>query len=138
MAAGTIVTVISLPIYAYFYRWCGGMGLAFASDIGIAMQTLAIAGLLHRREMVSLASLDYREMGRCVLAGCVGGSATWFVFSWLAGELARGVHLPDHGRVYNLVVLMFGGLVWGGISLGLVRRMGSELPRIVTKRLRLA
>ena len=47
-----------------FFTDYGAMGLAFASDIGIAMQTLAIAGLLHQRHMVSLASLDYRELGR--------------------------------------------------------------------------
>ena len=32
------------------------MGLAIASDIGIAMQTLTIAVLLHKRRMVSLAT----------------------------------------------------------------------------------
>jgi hypothetical protein len=30
---------------------------------------LTIAVLLHQRRMVSLASLDYAEMGRCLLAG---------------------------------------------------------------------
>ena len=68
MAAGTIVTVVSLPIYAAFYHWYGAMGLAIASDIGIALQTLTIAVLLHQRHMVSLASLDYAELGRCLLA----------------------------------------------------------------------
>lgn len=138
MAAGTIVTVVSLPIYAYFYRWYGGMGLAFASDIGIAMQTLAIAGLLHRREMVSLASLDYREMGRCLGAAVLGGTVTWVIFSWLAGVAATSLHLPLHGRIYNLGVLITGGLVWGGISLWVLKQSGSALPGVLTKRLRLA
>ena len=34
MVAGTIVTVVSLPIYASFFHWHGAMGLAIASDIG--------------------------------------------------------------------------------------------------------
>jgi hypothetical protein len=59
MAAATIVTVVSLPIYWAFHQWQGAMGLAIASDIGIALQTGTIAVLLHRRHMVSLASLDY-------------------------------------------------------------------------------
>lgn len=138
MAAGTIVTVISLPIYAVFYRLYGAMGLAFASDIGIAMQTLAIAGLLHQRHMVSLASLDYREMGRCLAASLTGGAATWIVFSWLAGMVIRSMHLAAHGRVYDLAVLVAGSLLWGGISFWVLRRTGSALPRVLMKRLRLA
>ena len=43
MAAGTVITVISLPLYAALYHAYGAMGLAVASDIGIALQTLTIA-----------------------------------------------------------------------------------------------
>jgi len=138
MAAGTIVTLISLPIYAEFYRLYGGMGLAFASDIGIAMQTLAIAGLLHRRRMVSLASLDYREMGRCLGAAIAGGAVCWIVFSWILGSLATSMHFSLRGRPHNLAVLIGGTIVWGGISLWVLRQTGSALPRIVMRRLRLA
>jgi putative peptidoglycan lipid II flippase len=138
MAAGTIVTLVSLPIYACFYRWYGGMGLAFASDIGIAMQTLAIAGLLHRRKMVSLANLDYREMGRCLVAAVAGGGAIWIVFSFLADVGLRAIHGSGHGRMYNAVVLIAGGLLWGGVALGVLKRTGSALPSVMRKRLRLA
>jgi putative peptidoglycan lipid II flippase len=138
MAAGTIVTVISLPIYAAMYRWYGGMGLAYASDIGIAMQTLAIAGLLHQRQMVSLASLDYREMGRCLAAALTGGAITWIVFSWMAGELIERMHLAAHSRLQDFVVLIAGGLLWMGISMWVLTRTGSALPRVMMKRLRLA
>ena len=68
MAAGTIVTVASLPVYYALYHWHGAMGLAIASNIGIAVQTVTIAVLLHQRRMVSLASLEYVELGRCLLA----------------------------------------------------------------------
>jgi hypothetical protein len=60
--------LVSWPIYAALYHWHGAMGLAIASDLGIALQTVTIAVLLHQRRMVSLASLDYAEMGRCLLA----------------------------------------------------------------------
>ena len=74
MAAGTVVTLISLPMYAALYRWNGAMGLAIASDIGIAIQTLTIALMLHQKHMVSLASLDFAEMGRCLIAALVSGA----------------------------------------------------------------
>ncbi len=43
MVASTVVTVVSLPIYASLFHWRGATGLALASDIGIALQTLTIA-----------------------------------------------------------------------------------------------
>ena len=140
MAAGTVITVISLPIYAAFYRWNGAMGLAFASDIGIAMQTLAIAGLLHQRRMVSLASLDYREMGRCLVAAVAGGIATWAAFSWLGGIAMHtwGTHFPVHNRWTDLAVLVTGTTLWGGVAVWILQKVGSELPKVMIKRLRLA
>jgi putative peptidoglycan lipid II flippase len=138
MAAGTIVTAISLPIYIGLFHGFGAMGLAFASDIGIAMQTLAIAGLLHQRHMVSLASLDYRELGRCLAAALTGGAITWIVFSWMAGALIQRMHLAAHSRLNDLVALAAGGLLWGAISLWVLGRTGSALPKVMMKRLRLA
>ena len=82
MAAATIVTLVSLPIYAAFYHWQGAMGLAVASDVGIALQTVTIAVLLHNRRMVSLASLDYAELGRCLLAALASGAAVWVAILW--------------------------------------------------------
>jgi len=77
MVAGTIVTLVSLPLYYALYHWHGAMGLAIASDIGIALQTVTIALLLHQRRMVSLASLDYAELGRCLLASVASGGGVW-------------------------------------------------------------
>ena len=105
-----------------------------ASDIGIAMQTLAIAGLLHHRKMVSLASLDYGEIGRSIGASVAGGAVTWVVFSWLLPN----AHLSLHARMYNLAVLILGGLMWAGVSLWVLRLAGSALPRVLMRRLRLA
>ena len=129
MVAGTIVTVISLPIYVGLFHEFGAMGLAFASDIGIAMQTLTIAGLLHQRHMVSLVSLDYPELGRCLAAALTGGAVTWIVFSWLGSVVIRGLHLAGHHRLNDMVVLAVGGLVWTAISMWVLARTGSELPQ---------
>jgi putative peptidoglycan lipid II flippase len=133
MAAGTVVTAVSLPVYVAMFHGLGAMGLAFASDIGIAMQTVAVAVLLHKRKMVSLASLDYREFGRCLAAGLAGGAATWIIFSWLADMV-----IHTHSRWYDVVVLVAGGMLWTGISIWVLKRTGSALPGVILKRMRLA
>ncbi|MEI9968171.1 MAG: lipid II flippase MurJ [Terracidiphilus sp.] len=141
MVASTIVTVVSLPVYDLLFQWLGAMGLALASDIGIAMQTLTVALLLHNRRMVSLASLDYAEMGRCLLASCAGGAAAWFVSLALVG-LFR--HLPrlaelHHARAIADTLVLAGGLtVWTATAMWILKISGSALPRVAMRRLRLS
>lgn len=141
MVASTIVTAVSLPIYASMFHWYGAMGLALASDIGIAMQTLTIAVLLHQRRMVSLASLDFAELGRCLLAAIAGGAAVWTVFSWFGGFVIRlwtthrGVLVT--GRKVDLFVLAAGSALWLLIADRVLARTGSELPAVARRRLRL-
>jgi putative peptidoglycan lipid II flippase len=137
MAAGTVVTLVSLPIYASLYRWYGAMGLAIASNLGIALQTGTIAVLLHQRRMVSLASLDFAEMGRCLLAALAGGGAVWTVI-WglgnLPGDLLRP-HLRAQIRWTDLAVLVAGSAVWVVIAKWVLEKTGSALPRVAMKRL---
>jgi putative peptidoglycan lipid II flippase len=141
MVASTIVTIVSLPIYDLLFHWRGDMGLALASDIGIALQTLTIALLLHKRRMVSLASLDYAEMGRCLLASCAGGAAAWFV-GWALAGLFR--HLPSmaqlhHARaITDTAILVVGVAVWTAIAMWILEISGSALPRVTMRRLRLS
>ncbi len=133
MAASTVVTLASLPIYSALYRWHGAMGLAVASDLGIALQTGTIAVLLHLRRMVSLASLDYREMGRCLLAAVAGGAGVGLLFGWLGGVAHRA--LPDQARWIDLVVLVAGMALWTVIAKWVLEKSGSALPKVAMKRL---
>jgi putative peptidoglycan lipid II flippase len=136
MVAGTIVTALSLPVYAAFYSWYGAMGLAFASDIGIAVQTLTIAMLLHQRRMVSLASLDYAEMGRCLLAAVAAGAAVWGLV-WGMGEASvwlPGLHLGRHLHWTELGELAAGTALWLAMAIWLLEKTGSALPRVAMKR----
>jgi putative peptidoglycan lipid II flippase len=137
MAAGTVVTLVSLPIYAAFHRWFGVIGLAFASDIGIAMQTLTIAVLLHKRRMVSLASLDYTELGRCLLAATAGGAAVWVIFSWIGGLVIQrfGGHFLAPSRWTELAVVLAASIVWLAVTDRVLARAGSVLPRVARRRL---
>jgi putative peptidoglycan lipid II flippase len=137
MTAGTVVTLVSLPIYASLYHWQGAMGLAVASDIGIALQTGTVAILLHSRRMVSLASLDYAEMGRCLLAALASGAAVWF-FIWGLGRLPHhffGAYLSTHLRVTDFALLVAGTALWAAIALSVLEKTGSALPRVMRKRL---
>src|SRR3989441_3464337 len=51
MAAVTIITGASLPIYSILFHSFGVVGLAFASDIGIGLNLLALAWLRHFRKL---------------------------------------------------------------------------------------
>jgi putative peptidoglycan lipid II flippase len=109
------------------------MGLAMASDIGIALQTISLAVLLHQRRMVSLASLDYAEIGRCLLAAVSGGAAVGLLFWWL-GKLLQTA-LPGETRWIDLAVLVAGTALWLTIVKGVLELTGSALPRATMKRL---
>ncbi|MGA3333318.1 MAG: murein biosynthesis integral membrane protein MurJ [Terracidiphilus sp.] len=141
MVAGTIVTAVSIPVYAVFYHIYGAMGLALASDIGIALQTLTIAVLLHKRRMVSLASLDFAEMGRCLLAACAGGAAAWLVAWGLRGlshHLPAMVRLPYARYWLDTAILIAGIVVWTALARWVLEKSGSALPKVAMKRLGLA
>ena len=139
MAAGTVVTLVSLPMYAALFQWQGAMGLAIASDIGIAIQTVTIAVMLHQKQMVSLASLDYAEMGRCALAGVTSGLAVWAIFTWLLGVFwhVLGRDMAATSRWVDLAIIVLGTGVWLGIAKWVLEKSGSMLPRVAMKRLRL-
>jgi putative peptidoglycan lipid II flippase len=137
MAAGTALTLVSWPIYAALYHWHGAMGLAVASDLGIALQTVTIAILLHRRRMVSLANLDYAEMGRCLLAGLASGAVVWTGI-WGSGKLpVHWVHssLPSVIRWTDLAMLTAGAVIWVVLAKWILEKTGSSLPGEAMKRL---
>jgi putative peptidoglycan lipid II flippase len=133
MLASTIIVLAAFPLYGLGYRWHGAAGLAIASDLGIAAQTIALAVLLHQRRMVSLASLDYVELGRCLLAAVVSGAAVGMVFWWLAGVLLRAI--PNQIRWIDMAVLLAGTALWLAVVKWVLEKTGSALPRATMKRL---
>jgi putative peptidoglycan lipid II flippase len=137
MVAGTAVTIVSLPIYLAMFHASGAMGLAIASDLGIALQTLTIAVLLHQRRMVSLASLDYPELGRCLLAALLSGTIVWTIFSWIPDLVmhASRAHPPAHSRGADLAILLAGTALWLAIIDRTLVKTGSALPKVTKKRL---
>ncbi len=140
MAAGTAVTLVSLPIYSVLYHRYGAMGLAMASDLGIALQTVTLAVLLHLRRMVSLVSLDYAEMGRCLVAALASGGGVWLLILGLGGLPGRfGLSLSNtHLRAVDLGLLAIGTALWLAVARWVLEKTGSALPRVTMKRLGLS
>ena len=126
MVAGTVVVIVSLPIYWSLYRAHGAAGLAIASDIGITIQTLTLAVMLHRRRMVSLFGLEYAELGRSLLAAIASFGGIY---------LLRRV-LPASGRWGDLLLLLLATGVWMGIAAGVLKATGSSLPQQLLGRFR--
>jgi putative peptidoglycan lipid II flippase len=119
MIAGTIVTAISIPVYALLFYSVGAAGLAIASDVGILIQTVALAVLLHRRGMVSFRGLEYVELLRSVVAAGVGYAAL---------VALRHFALHSTSRLYELAFLVLAACVWVGVSALVLNVIGSKLP----------
>jgi putative peptidoglycan lipid II flippase len=138
MLASTIIMLVAFPLYGLGYRWHGAAGLAIASDLGIALQTISLAVLLHRRRMVSLAGLDFAEMGRCLLAALAGGAVAWMAVWGLGGlpGILWGSLRPAQIRWTDLTLLVIGTAVWMVVARWVLEKTGSALPRVMMRRLR--
>jgi putative peptidoglycan lipid II flippase len=85
--------------------------------------------------MVSLADLDYVEMGRCLLAALSAGAATGLL-AWGLAELSR--RLPALAALHHstdAVILATGIAVWIIIVKWILEISGSALPRVALRRL---
>lgn len=116
--SGTAVTFLSIPIYALLFHRLGINGLAIASDLGILAHTLILAILLHRAHLVSLLSLEYRELSLALLAAGL---------SWLgASTVVRLVpHSIGHGG--DVLIISVASLVWAALALLVLQLSGSKL-----------
>jgi putative peptidoglycan lipid II flippase len=117
MIAGTLVTLISVPVYWTLYHSIGPAGLAIASDVGILMHTITLAILLHRRRTVSLSGINYPELLRSAIAG---------VTSYAALVTLRHFSFAT-SRLYEMALLLIAGLLWIGVSALMLKLTGSTL-----------
>jgi putative peptidoglycan lipid II flippase len=83
MIAGTIITAASYPVYALMFHHFGMIGLPLASDIGIAVHTLTLAGLLNRKKLVRIATLPWlgfgKALGTAIFAGAIAYAVSGLV-----------------------------------------------------------
>ncbi len=124
MLAGTIITVASIPIYWQLHEHFGVIGLAWASNIAILMQTGTLAILAHRRSLVPLygppgpyGGPDRREITLAAVAGLVSYAGVTLL-----------LHLVPQPQTYrgDLIALAIGGLTWALLSAATLRLTGSK------------
>jgi len=133
MVAVTVITSASLPIYSLLFHTYGVVGLAFASDIGIGANLLALAWLLHYRKMVSLASLRWGELGKSASTAVVAGFISW--------EVAKTVRLPARGhgsRGTDLLQLALVTVTWAAAAALGLWLLRSQLPGDLRRRKKIA
>ncbi|HZW79332.1 MAG TPA: murein biosynthesis integral membrane protein MurJ [Candidatus Deferrimicrobiaceae bacterium] len=133
MVAVTLITSASLPIYSLLFHTYGVVGLAFASDIGIGANLLALAWLLHYRKMVSLRTLRWDELGKSALTAVVAGG--------ISLEVAKSVPLPAYGqgsRVTDVLQLALISVTWAAATAVGLWILKSQLPNDLRRRKNLA
>ena len=122
---GTLLTVLSVPVYWLLFKAQGLQGLAIASDLGITAQTLCLAVLLHRKRLVSLLHLEGWEILRAIVTA-------------LAAAVAIGVvayRLPAaHSHAGDAEIIAAGSVVWAAVSFLGLKLTGSKLPDQVLRR----
>jgi putative peptidoglycan lipid II flippase len=129
MAAVTIITGASLPVYSLLFRTFGVVGLAWASDIGIGANLVAQAGLLHYKKLVRLDGLRWKELGKSLVVALAAGGISF--------EVAKIVPLPVSGngsRVADLMQLALMSVTWAAAVAAGLWLVKSDLPRDLRRR----
>jgi putative peptidoglycan lipid II flippase len=126
MVAGTVVTVLALPLYKVLFVSFGVVGLAIASGLGILCHTVSLALLLPR------VLPELRPRAPSALSGLLCAAALALVAggaSFAAAELAldrlrraTSLHLAD------VLVCALGSLVFLGVVFALAKRLGVDEP----------
>jgi putative peptidoglycan lipid II flippase len=123
--AGTVITLVSIPIYRALFHGMGIAGLAAASDVGILAHTLTLAFLLHRNRLVRVSGLEGGELARSLLAACGG----------FAGAYACVRYIPiPHGHLGDLAAIAVATVAWAVPVWTLLRLTGSTLPQQLRSR----
>jgi len=132
MAAVTIITAASLPLYSLLFHTFGVVGLAWASDIGIGVNLLALAWLLHHKKLVSLGGLRWDELGKAALTAVAAGVISFEVAKIVPLASGRGSRTADLTQL-GLVTVTWAAAVAAGLWL-----LRSELPQDLRRRKRAA
>jgi putative peptidoglycan lipid II flippase len=129
MVAVSVITAASLPVYSLLFHSFGVVGLAWASDIGIGANLLALAWLLHRKKLVQLWELRWGELGKAALVAVVAGGMSFEVAKIVplaaSGRGSRGADLAE----LALVTVTWAAAVAAGLWL-----LRSELPGDLRRR----
>ena len=125
MIASSLITLASLPLYALLHQAFSTAGLAMASDLGILANTLAVAVLLHRRGLVSLAGLQWGELAKAGITATLAGGLSY--------EVARVV-MVNGSRRADLEALVLITVTWAGAVAAGLWLTGSRLTQDLLRR----
>jgi putative peptidoglycan lipid II flippase len=134
MVASSLITIASLPMYRALYHAFSSVGLALASDLGIAANCLAMGILLHQRKLVRWDELQWGELGKAAITAVAAGLLSYRVASAI---MVNGSRVADI-EALGLIGITWAGAVAAGLWLtkselpdDLRRRSGTTLPRVV-------
>lgn len=125
MVASTLITIASIPVYKALFHSLSTVGLAIASDIGIAANTLAVALLLHQRKLVSLGELQWKELAKA------GGTAV--VAGWLSYRVG-GLVVMHSSRLADAKALALMTITWAAAVAAGLWITRSQLPGDLRRR----
>jgi putative peptidoglycan lipid II flippase len=129
MVAVSVITLLSLPIYSFLFHTFGVVGLAWASDIGIGINLLALAGLLHFRRLVPLWEMKWKELGKSAVAAAIAGAISF--------EVGKAIPLANTGhgnRLADVAQLALVSITWAAAAAAALWLLRSELPRDLRRR----
>lgn len=125
MIASSVITLASLPVYAALFHAFSTVGLVAASDLGILVNCLTMALLLHWRRLVPVAGLQWGEIAKALVIAVVAGTVSSKVASFV----------PLHGsRVSDLKSLALTALVWVALVGAGLWVLRSKLPGDLRRR----
>jgi putative peptidoglycan lipid II flippase len=134
MAAVSLITACSLPVYSLLFHTFGVVGLAWASDIGIGTNLLALALLLHRKRFVSLGELRWDELGKSTITAIAAGAISFEVAKIVPTLLVSSTFSSHHSRLTDLVQIALVSLTWAGAVAAGLWLLRSELPHDLRRR----
>ena len=125
MVASSLITVASLPMYRALYHAFSAVGLALASDVGIAANCLAMAILVHQRKLVPWTELQWKELGKATITAVVAGVLSY--------RVASGVMISG-SRIADIEALALIGTTWSGAVAAGLWLTQSQLPSDLRRR----
>jgi putative peptidoglycan lipid II flippase len=97
MVATTVITVTVLPVYKFLFHTFGIVGLAIASDVGILVNTLTFAIMLHRRSLVPASVMRWGELGKALVVSTMAGFLSYRVGQLVSVTGSRGKDFEQLG-----------------------------------------
>jgi putative peptidoglycan lipid II flippase len=134
MVAVSVITACSLPIYSILFTRFGVIGLAWASDIGIGANLIALALLLHRKKFVTLGGMRWGELGKSALTALVAGGISFEVAKVVPVASSSFASVSHGARLADLAQLSLVTLTWAAAVAAGLWLLRSDLPRALRRR----